>query len=909
MRKIIGIIGVSMALALSFVYAAETSAPNIARASSLDLIGYTPVLQLQLEEAGTTSFVRFSNASSQIKRFEARIVGGESGTDYLGGQTYEISVPPKASPQRSFQEIRAAVRNSSGVDITPRNGDSFVTLYVRSSETSPDLSVQHITYNGQTGFLENVGVCTFDPVGDYSTLGRRLINVHTSRIGGYSSRILINNPDSMARMVRGRVYDAVTGTAIGAFTINPVANSTVALEFAAIEQQLGFTPSAAQLHVNIEFESADAFKFTAVVGHKVRQLTSGAVFNLTQTCPLTPIVSACSATSSNPSGGSSGGATNPSGSVGSGSDSGGGSCAPVAVADTLTQTFTVGQRSTILLETLTRNDTNATGAVLEGSTEFVDAGTSTANGTSSYTAFNDITPASFTYTPARAGTVTFTYRIRTNGGISGFAQVTLRVTAPPIAVNDTLTQTFTVGKASTIDLSTLTANDTDAAGATLESVSSFVQSGSSTANGTYTATASSITYTPARAGTVTFSYQIRNQGQVSNAATVTLTVNGDSSPPRAVEDVLTQTFIVGQPATIALFTLTANDAYAEGATLLSITPFVDDNGTANGTSSFTASSISYTPARAGTVRFEYMIVTGAGSSLTRVTLTVSGPPVAVNDTLTQSFTPGTGVVIPLSTLTANDSNASGATLETGIVTVVDAGTTTSNGIAQVSPSQISWTPDHVGTVTLTYRIRNSIGFSNTATITATVSAASLWSGSTATLNFDSVSGTSAIPGAVCYDLTSYLAGYGITLTGASAGTVVTAGAANACFHSDVVVSSLPNALYVPNNQPVSFVMNFDRPLNSVGFTRARLNAGPSGVNTVGWTATGFSAVNAGGTQLGQIGENAQSAFGSNFIAARFFTLSGAGIRSVRFERTNPSGQNTSFGVSFPVIDDLVLTPQ
>ena len=103
-------------------------------------------------------------------------------------------------------------------------------------------------------------------------------------------------------------------------------------------------------------------------------------------------------------------------------------------------------------------------------------------------------------------------------------------------------------------------------------------------------------------------------------------------------------------------------------------------------------------------------------------------------------------------------------------------------------------------------------------------------------------------------------------------------------------------------------MNFDRALSSVSFTRARLNAGsPSGVNTVGWSATAYREVNAGGTPLAQTGEGSQAAFSPNFIPAAAFTLTGTGIRSISFVRTDPAGQNLSFGVSFAVLDDFVLT--
>lgn len=184
-----------------------------------------------------------------------------------------------------------------------------------------------------------------------------------------------------------------------------------------------------------------------------------------------------------------------------------------------------------------------------------------------------------------------------------------------------------------------------------------------------------------------------------------------------------------------------------------------------------------------------------------------------------------------------------------------------------------------------------------------------WSG-TVTLSFEAIDPTEA-PAVVeettlCVDATSYLGDFGVTVSRQSPGTTVSIGSAG-CFHGDVDVPSSPNALYVRNDQPVSFTLNFDRALRSIQFTRGRLNAGPSGVNTVGWSATAYSAPYGAGTQLDKAEEDAKYAFSPNFIEAEVFALSGTAIRSVEFVRTNPSGQNLAFGLHFAVLDDFVLT--
>ena len=389
--------------------------------------------------------------------------------------------------------------------------------------------------------------------------------------------------------------------------------------------------------------------------------------------------------------------------------------APVAANDTLTQTFTAGQASTILLSSLTANDTNATDAT------FVSISTPATEG-SANGSFITVS-GGISYTPARSGTATFTYQLRNSAGLSNVATVRIVIggTSAPVAVNDTLTQTFTVGQATAVPLSALTANDQNAAGGQLENLTTPVTEGRG--NGTIARTDGGFTYTPAISGTATFSYQIRTGAGLSNTATVTLTVTGSSGAPVANSDSLSQTFTVGQQATILLSTLTANDQNVTGATLDSIRQPTTD-GAANSTMTAQADRILYTPARAGLVAFGYQLRNGAGlSNAATVVLTVTGAggvPVATNDTLTLSFTAGQATVIPLTAFTANDLNAADATFASLTTPTTDGAV---NGSFSTASGALAYTPARAGTVTLTYQLRNSAGLSNVATVTLTVAPA------------------------------------------------------------------------------------------------------------------------------------------------------------------------------------------
>lgn len=700
--------------ATGFLHAADGANADIAReqAAALTTANYTVIPHVQFStgaSSGTASFIRFTNTSGGAATFEVKVIGGETGTDYSPFKPFRITVADKASPQRSVDDIRRAIIADGGPDITPKSGDTFLNLYVTSDKTS-GVGFQHVTYDGVTGFFENASACTYVASEDYTATNRQLINVHTSQLAGYPSKIEVHNPDFATRAIRATVYDAITGTSLGALTLNPAANASIVMDAAAIERQINFKPSATQLHVNIAFETADSMPYSAVALHKVTQAASGAAFNLTTLCKINTVrATACSAapdTSTNPSG--AGGAT-------------GDTCLS-AVPDTLSQVFTVGKAGTIALSTLTANDTGATGAVLDAVTDFVGSD-GVQNG-----AFTN-TSTAITYTPARDGTTTFAYRLRGPTGQTSTAAVTLRVGGgAPEAVGDTLTQEFKPGVAGVIDIQSLIANDRNAEGATLEGVSGFKEyfggiSDVSPANGTYSAGPDKITYTPARTGTVGFFYRIRTAAGLSNQTLVVLNVSTGSGPPTAVADTLTQEISAGFPSQISFQSLLANDLNTTGAKVQDVTGFTDASGT-NGTATISAEWIEYTPARAGTVTFSYRFKTAAGlSNAATATLTVKelNPlPVARPDTLTQTFTAGVASVIDIQSLVGNDINTTDARLVAATAFTDESGAV--NGTATVLSDKITYTPARAGTVTFTYTFRNNVGAS-AAKVTLTVAAA------------------------------------------------------------------------------------------------------------------------------------------------------------------------------------------
>lgn len=270
----------------------------------------------------------------------------------------------------------------------------------------------------------------------------------------------------------------------------------------------------------------------------------------------------------------------------------------------------------------------------------------------------------------------------------------------PVAVNDSVTVDR---NAAAVSINVL-ANDSDPDGDALT-----ITAVTAPANGSASISGAVVLYTPRAGftGSDSFSYTI-SDGALTATATVNITVR--IAPPVANPD--SATTVRGTPVS---FNVLDNDSDPSGEAL----SLVAVGSPANGSASFTAAGVvTYTPAAGflGTDTFSYRARNASGIEVEgRITVTVTAqPPRALSDVATTPYnTPITVNVL------ANDSDPSGDTITLVAVTGVSNGTVSfsADGNVTFSPAAEFFG----GVVTLGYRIRNSAGGEDTASLVITVS--------------------------------------------------------------------------------------------------------------------------------------------------------------------------------------------
>jgi VCBS repeat-containing protein len=326
----------------------------------------------------------------------------------------------------------------------------------------------------------------------------------------------------------------------------------------------------------------------------------------------------------------------------------------------------------------------------------VAAITTPAHGTAVATANGSIT-----YTPAAGffGTDTFTYTAEDPSGATATAIVTVTVrNAAPIAVNDSL-----VARPGILETLAVLANDTDPNTGQARRVASV----GTAAKGTVTLHADgTVTYrTTETSGTDTFDYVLTDDLGLTDAATVTLTI--DAAPAATADDITTG------PGTAVDIAVLSNDSDPESRPLTVVSATKPGHGAAV----VAGNRIRYTPASGffGADTFSYTIRDAAGNSAS-ATVTVhvaNAAPIAPNHEAAMLANHS----IDMAVLDDDSDPNPGQTL-----TIVQVGTP-SHGTATIVDGKIRYTPTvgYAGTDTFTYTVSDGNGGTATATVNVTIS--------------------------------------------------------------------------------------------------------------------------------------------------------------------------------------------
>ena len=356
--------------------------------------------------------------------------------------------------------------------------------------------------------------------------------------------------------------------------------------------------------------------------------------------------------------------------------------APVAVGDSTT----VDEDSLVVISVLD-NDSDANGDSLTVSavTQGVCGSVTTDGATVTYTP-----------NPTCSGIDSFTYTI-TDGELTDTATVSVTINPindAPVAADDSAT----VNEDGSVVVSVLS-NDSDIDSSI--SVASVAQG----TNGVVTTNGTTVTYTPIPNynGVDTFTYTITD-GELTDSATVSVTVNAVNDTPVATDDSAT----VDEDGSAVVAVLTNDSDIDSSISVTSVTQGVNGNVTTNGT------TVTYIPVADfnGLDSFTYTITDGELTDTATVSVTVNAvndTPVATDDSATVDED-GSVVITVLDNDSDVDSSIS-----------VEFVTQGSNGTVSTDGTTVTYLPDveFFGDDSFSYTITDG-EFSATATVSVTV---------------------------------------------------------------------------------------------------------------------------------------------------------------------------------------------
>lgn len=212
------------------------------------------------------SFLRFWNTGAATGTAAVTVRDSASG-ETLGTWT-SPSIPAGAEVQYSIGQIESALPSGAR--------PNFYTLGLASQFQG---YFQHVLWRAADGTLTNLSTCRTG-VGIFR---KQLAGVHSSRLTGYESSVIVSNARPLAASVVLGLYDARDGTKLGTAAL-PVlaANGERSYAVSQLEALAGVTPGSNVLHYVIKAEGT----FWGHLQHTVFNQAAGVLTDMTTACAL-----------------------------------------------------------------------------------------------------------------------------------------------------------------------------------------------------------------------------------------------------------------------------------------------------------------------------------------------------------------------------------------------------------------------------------------------------------------------------------------------------------------------------------------------------------------------------------------------------------------------------------------------
>lgn len=229
----------------------------------------TPNSGIIFSTAQTTSrsYLRFFNTDASAGTVTATFY--DQDTNATLGVWTSPSIAPGAEQQVSVADIAATGVTTNKAYYTVGLSTTFRGYF------------QNVLYRPADGTLTNLSTCAAGVTAPQA----RLSAVHTSKISGFPSSVVINNTGAAATAYTLGIYDARNGSRLGAYTTASIpANGQAAISVAAMESAAGITPADGMFHYNIRSEQASP----GYMQHLVDNQAAGVTTDMTTACAMMP---------------------------------------------------------------------------------------------------------------------------------------------------------------------------------------------------------------------------------------------------------------------------------------------------------------------------------------------------------------------------------------------------------------------------------------------------------------------------------------------------------------------------------------------------------------------------------------------------------------------------------------------